>query len=69
MQRVRRFPMKNLQDLKAGQMVVQRMETASHFSAGCDCIGAGHRPVLDLLYHAYGIGGVFPRAGMDPAQC
>jgi putative OPT family oligopeptide transporter len=25
-------------------------------------------PILDLLYNAYGIGGVFPRTGMDPAQ-
>ena len=25
-------------------------------------------PILQLLYNAYGIGGVFPRPGMDPAQ-
>ncbi len=25
-------------------------------------------PILQLLYHAYGIGGVFPRPGMDPSQ-
>ncbi|OGT59487.1 MAG: oligopeptide transporter, OPT family [Gammaproteobacteria bacterium RIFCSPHIGHO2_12_FULL_43_28] len=25
-------------------------------------------PILQLLYNAYGIGGVFPREGMDPAQ-
>lgn len=25
-------------------------------------------PILQLLYHAYGIGGVFPRPGMNPAQ-
>jgi putative OPT family oligopeptide transporter len=25
-------------------------------------------PILDLLYNAYGIGGVFPRTGMDPSQ-
>lgn len=25
-------------------------------------------PILQLLYHAYGIGGVFPRPDMDPAQ-
>lgn len=25
-------------------------------------------PILELLYNAYGIGGAFPRPGMDPAQ-
>lgn len=25
-------------------------------------------PILQLLYHAYGIGGVYPRANMDPSQ-
>jgi putative OPT family oligopeptide transporter len=59
----------NLQDLKAGQMVgatpwKQQVVLALGVIVSAFVIG----PVLDLLYHAYGIGGVFPHAGMDPAQ-
>jgi len=57
----------NIQDLKAGQMVgatpwkQQVMLLIGMLVAAC-VIG----PVLELLFQAYGIGGVFPRAGMDP---
>ncbi len=59
----------NLQDLKAGQMVgatpwKQQVILALGVIVSALVIG----PVLDLLYHAYGIGGVFPRSGMDPTQ-
>jgi len=59
----------NLQDLKAGQMVgatpwKQQLVLAIGVVASAFIIG----PVLELLYQAYGIGGVFPRPGMDPSQ-
>ena len=59
----------NLQDLKAGQMVgstpwKQQFVLALGVVVSALIIG----PVLELLYQAYGIGGVFPRAGMDPSQ-
>jgi putative OPT family oligopeptide transporter len=59
----------NLQDLKAGQMVgatpwKQQLVLALGVVVSAFVIG----PVLDLLYNAYGIGGVFPRPGMNPAQ-
>lgn len=59
----------NMQDLKAGQMVgatpwkQQVMILVGVVVASC-VIG----PVLELLFQAYGIGGVFPRPGMNPAQ-
>jgi putative OPT family oligopeptide transporter len=59
----------NLQDLKAGQMVgstpwKQQVVLAIGVIVAALVIG----PVLDLLYKAYGMGGVFPRSGMDPSQ-
>lgn len=59
----------NLQDLKAGQMVgstpwKQQVILALGVIVSAFVIG----PVLDLLFKAYGIGGVFPRPGMDPAH-
>lgn len=59
----------NLQDLKAGQVVgatpwkQQVMLMLGVFSAAFII-----PPVLELLYNAYGIGGVFPREGMDAQQ-
>jgi putative OPT family oligopeptide transporter len=59
----------NIQDLKAGQMVgatpwkQQVMILMGVIVASC-VIG----PVLELLFQAYGIGGAFPRAGMNPSQ-
>ena len=59
----------NIQDLKAGQMVgatpwKQQLMMAIGVVAAAFIIG----PVLELLFHAYGIGGVYPRPGMDPRQ-
>lgn len=59
----------NLQDLKAGQMVgatpwKQQFVLALGVIVSALIIG----PVLELLFQAYGIGGVFPRPGMDPSQ-
>ncbi len=59
----------NLQDLKAGQMVgatpwKQQLVLALGVIVSSFIIG----PVLELLFKAYGMGGVFPHAGMDPSQ-
>lgn len=59
----------NLQDLKAGQMVgstpwKQQLILALGVIVSALVIG----PVLELLFQAYGMGGVFPHAGMDPSQ-
>jgi putative OPT family oligopeptide transporter len=58
-----------IQDLKAGQMVgatpwKQQLMLVVGVIISAVCIP----PVLNLLFYAYGIGGVFPRAGMDPSQ-
>ena len=59
----------NLQDLKAGQIVgatpvnQQIMQIVGVVAAAL-VIG----PVLQLLFSAYGLGDVFPRAGMDPSE-
>jgi putative OPT family oligopeptide transporter len=59
----------NIQDLKAGQMVgatpwkQQVMMLVGVFAASLVIA-----PVLELLFKAYGMGGVFPHPGMDPAQ-
>jgi putative OPT family oligopeptide transporter len=55
--------------LKAGQIVgatpwKQQFMLAIGVIASALVIG----PVLDLLFNAYGIAGVYPRAGMDPSQ-
>lgn len=59
----------NIQDLKAGQMVgatpwKQQLMLALGVIVSALIIG----PVLDLLFNAYGIAGVYPHAGMDPSQ-
>lgn len=59
----------NLQDLKAGQMVgatpwKQQVMLGVGVVVSTFIIG----PVLDLLFKAYGMAGVFPRAGMDKSQ-
>jgi putative OPT family oligopeptide transporter len=59
----------NLQDLKAGQLVgatpwkLQVMQIVGVLAGALACA-----PVLRLLFEAYGLGGVFPRAGMDPGE-
>ena len=58
-----------MQDLKAGQLVgatpfkQQLMQLLGVLAAALTLA-----PVLGLLYNAYGLGGSFPRPGMDPAQ-
>jgi len=58
-----------MQDLKAGQLVgatpykQQLMQLVGVLAAALTLA-----PVLSLLYNAYGLGGMFPREGMDPAQ-
>ncbi len=58
-----------MQDLKAGQLVgatpykQQLMQLVGVLAAALTVA-----PVLGLLYNAYGLGGSFPRPGMDPAQ-
>lgn len=59
----------NLQDLKAGQMVgatpwKQQVVLGLGVVVSAFVIG----PVLQLLFQAYGMGGVFPHAGMDSSQ-
>lgn len=59
----------NLQDLKAGQIVgatpyKQQIMQMIGIVAGAIVIA----PVLSLLYNAYGLGGVFPREGMNPDE-
>ena len=59
----------NLQDLKAGQIVgatpykQQIMQVVGVVAAAL-----GIAPILSLLFNAYGLGGVFPREGMNPAE-
>lgn len=59
----------NLQDLKAGQMVGST-PWKQQFVLGLGVVVSAFviGPVLDLLFKAYGMGGVFPRPGMDPSQ-
>jgi putative OPT family oligopeptide transporter len=59
----------NMQDLKAGQIVgatpwKQQVMLLIGVIVAALVVG----PVLELLFNAYGIGGVFPRAGMDSKQ-
>jgi len=59
----------NMQDLKAGQIVgatpwKQQVMQIIGVLAGAIAIA----PILQLLFSAYGLGDVFPRAGMDPTE-
>ncbi|EKD55194.1 MAG: hypothetical protein ACD_60C00025G0091 [uncultured bacterium] len=58
-----------MQDLKVGQ-VVGATPWKQQFMLILGVLIASFvvPPILDLLYNAYGIGGVFPRPGMDKAQ-
>lgn len=59
----------NLQDLKAGQLVgatpykQQIMQIIGVVAAALVIA-----PILSLLFNAYGLGGVFPREGMNPEE-
>lgn len=59
----------NLQDLKSGQLVgatpwKQQITLIAGVIAGALVVA----PILQLLYEAYGMGGVFPREGMDTTK-
>ncbi len=59
----------NLQDLKAGRMVgATPWKQQVMLLIGVAVAALVIAPVLELLFKAYGVGGVFPRANMDPAQ-
>lgn len=58
-----------IQDLKAGQIVgATPWKQQIMLVLGCVVSAFVLPAVLQLLFNAYGIGGVFPRPGMDPAQ-
>ncbi len=59
----------NLQDLKSGQLVgatpwKQQLTLIIGVVAGAAVVA----PILQLLFDAYGMAGVFPREGMDPSK-
>ncbi|MFW0044201.1 MAG: OPT family oligopeptide transporter [Coxiella endosymbiont of Dermacentor nuttalli] len=59
----------NIQDLKAGKMLGAtpwRQQLMMAIGVGVSAFVIG--PVLQLLFDAYGMGGVYPRPGMDPSQ-
>lgn len=59
----------NIQDLKAGQMVGATPWRQQLMMAIGVCVSAlVLGPVLQLLFNAYGMGGVFPHPNMDHAQ-
>ncbi|MDF2939989.1 MAG: Oligopeptide transporter [Gammaproteobacteria bacterium] len=59
----------NIQDLKAGQMVgATPWKQQLMLALGVIVSALIIAPVLDLLFNAYGIAGVYPRPGMDPSQ-
>lgn len=58
-----------MQDLKVGQVVgATPWKQQLMLVLGVVVSAFVVPPILDLLYNAYGIGGVFPRPGMDKAQ-
>ncbi len=59
----------NLQDLKAGQIVgATPWKQQVALMIGIITAAFIIPSVLELLFNAYGIGGAFPREGMDPSQ-
>src|SRR5579883_8731 len=58
-----------MQDLKVGQMLgATPWKQQMMLIFGVVVASFVVPPILDLLYHAYGIGGVFPHPGMSKAQ-
>lgn len=58
-----------MQDLKVGQIVgATPWKQQLMLMVGVVVSAFVIPPILQLLYNAYGIGGVFPRPGMNPAQ-
>lgn len=61
--------LENIQDLKSGQIVgATPWKQQVILILGVVVSSLVIAPVLNLLFHAYGMGGVFPRPGMDPSQ-
>ncbi len=59
----------NMQDLKAGQMIgATPWRQQVMLAVGVVVSSLVLAPVLQLLFNAYGLAGVFPHAGMDPSQ-
>ncbi len=59
----------NLQDLKAGKMVgATPWKQQVMLLLGVTVASLVIAPVLELLFKAYGIAGIFPRENMDPTQ-
>ncbi len=59
----------NLQDLKAGQIVgATPWKQQVMLMVGVFASALVISPVLDLLFQAYGLGGVLPRPGMDESE-
>ena len=59
----------NIQDLKAGQIMgATPWKQQVILILGVICSSITLAPVLDLLFQAYGMAGVYPRPDMDPAQ-
>jgi putative OPT family oligopeptide transporter len=59
----------NMQDLKAGQIVgATPWKQQVVLFAGVFIAALVVGPTLELLYQAYGMGGTFPRPGMNPSQ-
>lgn len=58
-----------MQDLKVGQILgATPWKQQLMLILGVVAAAFAVPPILDLLYNAYGIGGVFPRPGMDKTQ-
>lgn len=59
----------NMQDLKSGQLVGATPYKQQIMQiVGVVVAAVAIAPVLDLLFSAYGLGDVFPREGMNPAE-
>ena len=59
----------NLQDLKAGRIVGATPHKQQIMQiVGVVAAALVIAPILQLLFSAYGLGDVFPRAGMDPSE-
>ncbi len=59
----------NMQDLKAGRIVgatPRRQQIMQLIGVGASALAIA--PILGLLFEAYGLGGAFPREGMDPGS-
>jgi putative OPT family oligopeptide transporter len=59
----------NMQDLKAGRIVgATPVKQQIMQMVGVVAAALTIAPILGLLFRAYGLGGVFPRPGMDPGE-